>query len=242
MSQIATEDDVIDIDESVRSGERPRPDARYRIKVGNELLEFQSHVIADPVPTGEQVLAAAGLDPAADFVLLAVLRSGMLESIRPDETVELFPRGVERFIAFRSDRVFHFILNDRRFEWGAATILGRVLKELAGVERKTHGVWLERRDQPDLFIEDDEAVSLAGEGIERFRTGPAFILCIENTTHLWPKSTITTEQIAALGGWDPAQGVIEVDRDQNERQLAPGEVITLKPGVSYGKKLRWKRG
>ena len=113
---------------------------------------------------------------------------------------------------------------------------------LAGVDPTTHGVWLEHRDEPDRLIADDESVSLAGKAVERFRTARVFILCIEDKTYRWPKNTITTEEIAALGGWDPALGVIEVDKDQNERQLAPGEVITLKPGFAYGKKLCWKRG
>ncbi|MGD9869002.1 MAG: hypothetical protein AB7U38_13475, partial [Hyphomicrobiales bacterium] len=110
------------------------------------------------------------------------------------------------------------------------------------VDPATHGVWLERRGEPDLFIKNEDRVPLHGKEVERFCTGPLFILCIENTSHRWPKNTITMEEIAALGGWDPSVGVIEVDKDQNERQLKPGEVITLKPGMSYGKKLCWKRG
>ena len=39
-----------------------------------------------------------------------------------------------------------------------------------------------------------------------------------------------------------SQGVIEVDKDNNERTLAPGEVIQIKPGLGFGKKHRWKRG
>ena len=80
------------------------------------------------------------------------------------------------------------------------------------------------------------------EDMERFRTAPSLLLCIEDQMHRWSKSTITTEEIAALGGWDPTEGVIEVDADQNERQLAPQEVVTPKPDLAYGKKLCWRRG
>lgn len=242
MSRIDIADDVIDIEDCVRRGETPRAGAHYRIKVGNDRLEYQPYVVADPIPTGSQVLEAAGLLPVADHILLAVLNTGTLERIRPDETVEIFRRGVERFIAFRSDRSFSFVLNDRLLEWGAKDILGRVLKVLAGADPAKTGVWLERRDEPDLFVEDDQAVLLAGKEVERFRTAPVFILCVESDSYRWLRPTITMEEIAALGGWDPSQGVIEVDKDQNERQLAPGEVITLKPGLVYGKKLCWKRG
>ena len=242
MSKIDTQDDIVDVEESVRRGELPRLGAHYRIKVGNEKLEYKPFMIADPVPAGRQVLETAGLLPAADHILLALLSGGILEEIRPDETVDIFPRGVERFIAFKSDRTFRFILDDRRFEWGTAHIYGGVLLALSGVDPATHGVWLEQQGEPDLFIKDEDRVPLGGKEVERFRTGRVFILCIENTSHRWPKNTITMEEIAALGGWDPSAGVIEVDKDQNERQLKPGEVITLKPGMSYGKKLCWKRG
>ncbi len=72
--------------------------------------------------------------------------------------------------------------------------------------------------------------------------GPKYFVNIEGKKHPWNKDTITTEEIAELGGWDVAVGVIEVDRDNNERTLAPGEVVQLKPGHGFAKKVRWKRG
>jgi len=72
--------------------------------------------------------------------------------------------------------------------------------------------------------------------------GPKYFVDIEGEEFPWDQNTITTEQIAQLGGFDISQGVIEVDQDNNERTLAPGEVIELKPGHGFGKKHRWKRG
>jgi hypothetical protein len=72
--------------------------------------------------------------------------------------------------------------------------------------------------------------------------GPKYIVNIEGVEHPWEKNTITTEEIAALGGWDVAIGVIEVDADNNERTLKSGEVVELKPGQGFSKKIRWKRG
>lgn len=72
--------------------------------------------------------------------------------------------------------------------------------------------------------------------------GPKYILNIEGNDIPWDDDTITTEQIAELGGWDISQGVIEVDKDNNERTLQPGEIIEIKPGIGFGKKHRWKRG
>jgi len=72
--------------------------------------------------------------------------------------------------------------------------------------------------------------------------GPKYFLNIEGEEFSWDQGTITTEQIADLGDWDVSQGVIEVDKDNNERTLAPGEIIEIKPGHGFGKKHKWKRG
>ncbi|TAJ39009.1 MAG: hypothetical protein EPO55_13695 [Reyranella sp.] len=71
---------------------------------------------------------------------------------------------------------------------------------------------------------------------------PKYILNIEGKDIPWDQDTITTEQIAQLGGWELSQGVIEVDKDNNERTLSPGEIIEIKPGQGFGKKHKWKRG
>jgi len=68
-----------------------------------------------------------------------------------------------------------------------------------------------------------------------------YVINIEGVEHSWNKSTITTEQIAALGGWT-TEGVIEIDKHNVERTLAPGEIIELKPGQGFAKKVRWQRG
>jgi len=72
--------------------------------------------------------------------------------------------------------------------------------------------------------------------------GPKYFVNIEGVEHPWLTETITTEEIAQLGGWDPSIGVIEIDKDNNERTLQPGEVVQLKPGHGFSKKIRWKRG
>jgi hypothetical protein len=72
--------------------------------------------------------------------------------------------------------------------------------------------------------------------------GPKYTIDIEGTSYPWDKDTITTEEIASLGGWEATVGVIEIDKDNNERTLQPGEVVQLKPGLGFSKKIRWKRG
>jgi len=72
--------------------------------------------------------------------------------------------------------------------------------------------------------------------------GPKYSLNIEGNIYPWDKPTITAADIARVGGWDLALGVILIDADNNERQLQPGEEVELKPGLGFAKKIRWRRG
>lgn len=72
--------------------------------------------------------------------------------------------------------------------------------------------------------------------------GPTYHLDIEGTLHEWSAATITTEKIAELGGWRSADGVLLIDKDQNQRTLSAGEVVELTPGIGFSKKVRFKRG
>ena len=66
---------------------------------------------------------------------------------------------------------------------------------------------------------------------------------IEGAYKPWDKDTITPEEVASLGGWDISEGVVLIDlEDGTERTLEPDEVIKLRPGIGFSKKIRFKRG
>lgn len=68
-----------------------------------------------------------------------------------------------------------------------------------------------------------------------------YFITIEGIEHTWSLPTITAEQIADLGGF-PNESVIEIDKSNVERTLNACEIIELKPGHEFAKKVRWKRG
>jgi hypothetical protein len=74
------------------------------------------------------------------------------------------------------------------------------------------------------------------------KAGQKFFIDVEGDLKPWDKDTITTEEIIALGGWGPSAGAILIDKDNNERTLQPGEVVEIKPGQGFSKKVRFKRG
>lgn len=57
--------------------------------------------IDDPVPTGRQILGAAGKTPVENHLLLLFDDKGKLEAVGLDDTVDVYQRGVEQFFCFR---------------------------------------------------------------------------------------------------------------------------------------------
>ncbi len=165
------DENIEDIEEAVRTGRAVRPHGPYRIAIGNDRLEYRAATIEDPVPTGRQILDAAGVRPANEHLVFQVLANGLLKELRPDETTDLRQKGVEKFLVFRNDRSFRFELDGRIFEWGGTFISGLTLKKLAEVDAATYGVWLELRGADDRQIGDTELVDLSAAGVERFFTG-----------------------------------------------------------------------
>jgi hypothetical protein len=75
------------------------------------------------------------------------------------------------------------------------------------------------------------------------KAGPKYTLDIEGQKYPWDEDTITVRQIRDLGDLPADQPVIEVDLQKGtERQLAESEVVQLRPGLGFSKKVTFKRG
>ncbi|MDQ2631122.1 MAG: multiubiquitin domain-containing protein [Actinomycetota bacterium] len=73
--------------------------------------------------------------------------------------------------------------------------------------------------------------------------GPKYEINIEGIEHEWGEDTVTVAQIREIAGWEENQQVVEVNlADNSERTLAEDEVVTLKPGHGFGKKIKFQRG
>lgn len=73
--------------------------------------------------------------------------------------------------------------------------------------------------------------------------GPRFEINIEGVLYPWEKETITVPELRELGKLPTDLPVIEVDlKDNTERTLPESEVVELKPGKGFGKKVGFKRG
>ena len=134
--------EIEDLQAALKAGRKPRDHGPYKVKVGDHDLKFTDAVIDDPTPTGRQIIEGADFRKAEEHLVFQVLRNGELEELRLEETTDLRPGQVERFLVFPSAESFRFDIDGKRLEWGHKVISGRVLKKLAGVDPAKFAVWL----------------------------------------------------------------------------------------------------
>lgn len=73
--------------------------------------------------------------------------------------------------------------------------------------------------------------------------GPKYEVNIEGNPYSWDSETITVPELRGLAGIPSDQPMMEIDLKTNaERTLAEDEVITLKPGSGFAKKVKYQRG
>jgi hypothetical protein len=163
--------EIEDIEACARAGRTPRAAGPYRIAIGDALLNFQPVTVGDSVLSGRSLLGLAALQPAEEYALFAVMTDGLLEEIRLEESVDL-RAGVERFLAFKSDRIFRFLLDGREYHWGGDFISGATLLNLAKADAQTQGLWLKSADGAERAVGLKQLVDLGQPGVEVFATRP----------------------------------------------------------------------
>lgn len=78
---------------------------------------------------------------------------------------------------------------------------------------------------------------------EEHGQGPKYTVNIDDVDHPWDHDTITVPEIRTLGGIPAGTEVLEINLETNEeRTLAEDEIVPLKPGHGFGKKVRFRRG
>jgi len=217
-----------------REGRPLRLADRYQIKVANEKMEVQQVLIADPVPTGRQILEASGLLPAEDYMLLMIQQSGMLEDINLSENIDIYAHGVEQFFAFKNDRIFYFNLNGRRFPWGADQISEETFRKIGNVP-ETHDIWIERTSEADHVLADDESVDLAESGLEKLYSKPkSWKLNVQGVLVTSDEPSILASDALRSAGFNPDKGWILILKVKGEpkKNIALDDQIDLrKPGI-----------
>jgi hypothetical protein len=142
----------------------------YRIQIAGPDLQFRDAKIADPVPTGRQIIEAAGGRPPDDFVVLQWPDDGDMLAIDLDQTTDLRAPGAERFIVAKSDRIYLFEIDGKRHGWPEPVITREALLAIAKQDPSKFSVWQEFQKRPDEEILAGHPANLDAKGTERFYT------------------------------------------------------------------------
>lgn len=153
------------------SGAEPHNSSQFGYQLAVADLAFQNFPIGDPVPVGSQILLGAGLRPAESFSLVALLPSGDFEDVGLNQTYDLRGKGVEKFIAFQSDRLFRLNANGSELLWGLSSIAATILRVLTGA-KPDQALYLDVPGGQDKLIPDDGVLDLTAPGVERIVLGP----------------------------------------------------------------------
>ncbi|KQP32827.1 multiubiquitin domain-containing protein [Methylobacterium sp. Leaf100] len=212
----------------------------YDLAVGNGKLEFRTIRISDPVPTGSQILEAAGLEPSDAYVVIGLLPDRAMEDLRPTETFDLRGRGVEKVLVFETDRLFRFELNRRLLVWGERYVSGRILKLLAGVDPDGFDVFQDVPGGQDILIGDETVLDLDKPGVEHLvtvaRKPKTYRIKVNRKDPIdWPRPYITGAEVKQQAGSPPDFVVnLKVNGPGEDPEIADGQKVDLTPdGVEH---------
>lgn len=189
--------------------------------------------LTDPTPTGEQILNAAGLRPAPEFVLLSWPPTGPTREMALDEVIDAdCPGKGMDFLAIRGDGVSYFMLDDERYAW-AGTLTGADIRRVGRVP-DNRDVVLEHADQPDVEVGRGDLVPLQTAGVERLRTRKkVWKLDVHGEMTEWDRPNVSVREALVAAGKDVSRPYIIVFKNKSgDRQVDLDDILDLdEPGI-----------
>lgn len=228
--------DVVDIEDWVRDQDNAQiPEAEtYRIRLWDGDGFDEKRSISDHNPTARQVLETFERLPADEHVLLYLPRAGKLETIDLDDTIDLRERGPERFFSFKTDRLLNFMVNGRRFAWGANKIPVDLVHLVARIP-DNEALYLEQTDVADKELNAGDVVRLGGKGLERLSSREqSWKLNVQGVLLTLMTPMIVVKDALAQAGFDPNANWIAILKRRGEAklQVALTDNIDLRlPGI-----------
>lgn len=231
-----------DVERVVMAGRAVSHDGPWRIQVGDDALQFRSIVVTDPILTGSQILAAAGIRDRVEHFVYQMLANGLLEEINPEETTDIRSTRAARFLVFKNDRSFRLLVDDRAMDWGAGHISGATLRALAGRGEPGFAIWQDIRGQADLLILDEDLVDLTVVGVERFHLREvAFEIFVNGSPEVVSSPRLSYWDVVKLGFPDAnttEEIVYSIDytggpHQNPEGTLSAGQFVRIKNGMKF---------
>ncbi|QPC86379.1 hypothetical protein GA830_06225 [Mesorhizobium sp. NBSH29] len=191
----------------------------------------------DAILSGRDIRGNAGLNPMSDYVLIQIVDRAS-RSIGLDETIDLREVDEPEFLSFKGDRTFSLTVNERGFEWGAATISAADIYRCASIDEDLE---LILDSAGDAVIPADGEVTLSEKGVERIRGREAktVIIKVNGRPRTVPKKKHSYREIALLAypdaDFDNFKYTITYLKGVHgaEGDLVEGEKIEVKNGMVF---------
>jgi multiubiquitin len=214
----------------------------FRARISDE--NFNQHEVRfpDQKVTGAQLAEAAGAHPVSEFVVLQKLQTSELETLRPTELANLSSPTL--FFVIKGDATYRFTVDGLSLEWPRKIVTGMTIKQLVGKNAGDVELILEREDEPDKVIGNDDQVDLGDRGVEEFRTRPvktATSIVVNGREKEWPKKKISFSELVAVAYPVPPNGQNIVytityhsgPPENPEGTLKEGKSVTLTDGMVF---------
>lgn len=202
------------------------------ILVAGDDLAFHEIEVMTPNPTGGQILTAAGASREPHTVLLQLLPSGELESIRLDERSAL--GASNRFLITTSDRSFYFTVDGTRLEWPHRCITARAAR-IVGEVSDDRELYIEGAGGQIEVLEDDGLIDLGKPGVEALRTRPkVWRLRVQGVLLEYGEPQVKVADAMKRAGFDPTKAwhIYLIVSGQPKQPVTVDYVVDLRtPGL-----------
>lgn len=199
-------------------------EARFHLTVLNEALASTQLAFTHPDQTGRSVVHKLGAQDPEQMVILRQVGNGEIVKVRLDEPLDLRTVGQDRFFVVVGDRTYDFVMDSLQLMWPRADVSSTLLLNLAH-KSGDFEVVQELPDGAHRSLGEHESVSLAGAGVERFKTvhKPKIVTVFYRDDPVEiARGEYTTEQLVDIFKV-PAGYLLEI-------VLPPCEFVVLKPG------------
>jgi Prokaryotic E2 family E/Multiubiquitin len=203
------------------------------VNVAGTDLVFHAVPVTDRTPTARQVLAAMGLAPLNEYVVLQWLPGGDIEEVRPEETVDMTDATTPKLIIARADRTFRLVLNDHSLEWPESEISEEALRTLGAIS-PSQQIYLVHKDEGDRQVDPGEKVNLRAGGVETvYSKSGEWKLKVQGVTIESRVPEISVRDAMVRAGFDTeAKWIIILKSAAGKKQVDLGYVIDLRePGI-----------
>ncbi len=215
----------------------------FKVEISDETFNWRQVQFEFDKVTGAQVAKAAGAYPVDDFVVLQQLKSFELETLRPNESVDISEPS--RFFVIKSDGIYKFTVDGLSLEWPRKIVSGHTITRLVGKDNDDIEMILAREGDPDKIIDDNDELNLGRGGVEKFHSRPIRRNIVINTRNRdWGAKRISFSDLVSIAFPDPPQGqdivytitFFDGPRNLPEGSLTAGNSVNVREGMAFSVK------